>query len=579
MLSRCQFSAVVLFSLGLLGAPLAAQLTTPERTKWAQTSSYADVMAFIDSLSHRGALMRVGTLGTSPQGRRIPYVLLARPMVATPAAAKATGKPIYFIQANIHAGEVEGKEAVQMLMRDLTLGKLTPVLDSMIVIFVPIYNTDGNEAWGPAWRNRGDQQGPAVVGIRSNGQGYDLNRDYVKQEAPETRGAFDLIRTWDPDLFMDLHTTDGSFHGYALTWSPGLNPNRNPSNAWVQDTVLEMVRQRVRERAHFETYPYGNFGGGTPPTRWDSYESTPRYGVNLAGMTRLSILSEAMSHDSFPRRIDATYAFVLESMRYLNEHKAEMRRRQLQTAAARPDSIVVRGNQLGASKPRLDTVLVAVTRTVGAAPRDTAAPFVRAVVIQDTVGVCAAPAAGAAGGRGRGGAGGALGRGGAGGGGRRGQTERTGEVTRVAMQVFDRFDPVRKEARPAGYVFDGSYLPVVERLRRQGVVVERTTARWIGPVMHFPVDTILRPSRRFEGHCSPVLEGHWAAATIDTVAAGSFVVSTNQRLGGLAAFLLEPASEDGYFTWNFFDGGLRTGASAPVRRFTAMPTLVTIKVP
>jgi len=154
MLSRCQFSAVVLFSLGLLGAPLAAQLTTPERTKWAQTSSYADVMAFIDSLSHRGALMRVGTLGTSPQGRRIPYVLLARPMVATPAAAKATGKPIYFIQANIHAGEVEGKEAVQMLMRDLTLGKLTPVLDSMIVIFVPIYNTDGNERWAPGETNR-----------------------------------------------------------------------------------------------------------------------------------------------------------------------------------------------------------------------------------------------------------------------------------------------------------------------------------------------------------------------------------------------------------------------------------------
>ncbi len=116
-------------------------------------------------------------------------MVLARPMVATPAAAKATGKPIYYIQANIHAGEVEGKEAVQMLMRDLTLGALKPMLDSMIVIFVPIYNADGNDAWGPDGATVVNRPDPALVGLRPNGQGYDLNRDYVKQEAPETRGC------------------------------------------------------------------------------------------------------------------------------------------------------------------------------------------------------------------------------------------------------------------------------------------------------------------------------------------------------------------------------------------------------
>ena len=152
-------------------------------------------------------------------------------------------------------------------------------------------------------------------------------------------------------------------------------------------------------------------------------------------------------------------------------------------------------------------------------------------------------------------------------------------MTRVAMPVFDRFDPVRKEARPAAYVFDAIFTPVVERLRRQGVEVSKTMARWIGPAMHFPVDSIIRPMRRFEGHCSPVLEGHWAAAAMDTIAAGSFVVSTNQRLGRLAAFLLEPASEDSYFTWNFFDSALQAGANAPVRRFMTVPKLATVKMP
>ncbi len=582
MVSRCRFLASALGALGVLAAPLGAQQTTAERTHGALTSSHADVLAFIDSLSHRGALMKVGTLGTSPQGKRIPYVILARPMVTTPAAAKATGKPIYYIQANIHAGEVEGKEAVQMLMRDLTLGKLKPMLDSMIVLFVPMYNTDGNDSWGPEWRNRGEQLGPAVVGLRPNGQGYDLNRDYVKQEAPETRGAFDLIRSWDPDLFMDLHTTDGSFHGYALTWSPGLNANRTATNSWVQDTVLESVRARMRSRDHFETYPYGNFSGGATPTRWDTYESTPRYGSNLAGMTRLSILSEAMSHDSFPRRIDATYAFVLESMRYLNEHKRDMRRHEVLTANARPDSIVVRGNLLAASKPRMDTVLVAVTRTLPAAPRDTTASFVRAPVIQDTIGLCSISAASGAGGRGAGrgaGAAGGRGFGGGGAGAARSQTELTGASNPVYMQVFDRFDAVRQEARPAAYLFPASYTPVVERLRRQGITVLKTTARWVGPVAHFPVDSIVRPTRRFEGHCSPILDGSWRAAATDTIAAGSFVVSTDQRFGSLAAFLLEPASEDGYATWNFFDAGLAQGANAPVRRVMTMPKLTTTKVP
>lgn len=537
----------------------SAQLTVAERTGGERTSTHAEVLAFLDSLQHHGARMHIGTLGTSPQGRRIPYVVVSNPLVTTASAARRSGKPIYYVQANIHAGEVEGKEAVQELLRDLTLGKLHPMVDSMIVIFVPIYNADGNDAFGPEWRNRSEQNGPLMVGLRPNGQGYDLNRDYVKQEAPETRGALALINEWNPDLFMDLHTTDGSFHGYALTWSPGLNPNHTPTNDWVQDTVLEQVRARLRKNGGFETYPYGNFGGGNPPTRWDTYESLPRYGTNLLGMTRLSILSEAFSHDPFPRRIAATYAFVLESLRYLNQHQAEMRRHERLTAAHRPDSVVVRGNVLSSSPVRRDTVLVAVTRSVDAPPRDTTLSFVRAPVIADTIG-CVPSTAPAGGGRAFGG-----GRFGGGAGGVRKLTETTGEVTPVVMDVHDRFGPVRKEAIPAAYVFDASYQPVVERLRRQGVTVMRTSAPWIAPVESFAVDTVVR-QRFFEGHCGVRVEGSWQAAVRGTIAAGSFVVPTDQRFGMLAAFLLEPASEDGYLTWNFFDAGLSGARVAPVRR-------------
>jgi murein tripeptide amidase MpaA len=589
MLPFRRFVALAVFALPLAAITTAqAQQTVPERTHGVRTSTYAEVMAFIDSLQHRGAKMTVGTLGESPQGKRLPYVILARPMVATPAQAHATGKPILYVEANIHAGEVEGKEAVQMLMRDLTLGSLKPLLDSVIVLFVPIYNADGNDAFGPQDLNRGEQDGPELVGLRANGQGYDLNRDYVKQEAPETRASLAFVSKWNPDLFMDLHTTDGSYHGYALTWSPGLSPNRTPTNDWVQDTVLEQVRNRVRSRFHFETYPYGNFrGGNATPTGWDTYESFPRYGTNLAGMTRVSILSEAYSHDPLPRRIDATYAFVLESIRYLNEHRGEMRRHELLTAAARPDSVVVRSATLTSSRVRMDTLLVAVTKTV-TLPRSDSATRANAPRVpqhKDTVGVCAAAGANGAGrgGRGAGGAGGAGGRGAGARGGATSTTrdvqEGTGELHPVFMEVHDRFDAARKEAIPAAYVMGPEWSSVVDLMRRQGIAVQRTSARSMAMTTRFQVDSVVH-ARYFEGHCALITEGHWAAApTADTVAAGSFLVSTNQRFGMLASFLLEPASEDGYAYWNFFDKALAAGQPSPVRKFLKTPALRGVPVP
>ena len=576
----------------LFVATMPAQLTVPERTKGERTSSHAEVLAFIDSLAHHGARMHVGTLATSPQGRRVPYVILSRPLVTTPVAAQATGKPILYIQANIHAGEVEGKEAMQALARDLTLGKLRPLLDSIVLIWVPIYNADGNDAFGPQERNRGSQLGPQMVGLRANGQGYDLNRDYVKQEAPETRASIALITAWDPDLFMDLHTTDGAYHGYALTWDPGLNPNRTPTNDWVRDTVLEDVRKLVRSRDHFETFSYGESfdGGSANPTGWRTYESLPRYGTNLDGMTRISILSEAMSHDSFPRRIAATYAFVLETIRYLNDHRVEMRRREALTARYRPDSVVVRGNSLMTAPVRMDTVLVAITKTleVPASERADSATLAnapRTPAIKDTVGICVA----GAGGGGRAGRWRRPRRAAAlrrwcpaevGRGGRGTEPESTSPAKRDLCTSRSAIASMRlrKEAIPAAYVLDPQWTSVVHLLRTQGIEVQRTTARWVGATDRFAVDSVV-PLRFFEGHCASRVEGKWGGAAPDTIVAGSFLVPFQSAAGNAGSVPARAASEDGYATWNFFDRGLHAGGAAPVRRLAKMPAVKAVAVP
>ena len=204
-------------------APLArgqqvSPQTRAERTDYKETSLYEDVIGFVETLETRGAPLSMEYIGTSPSGRKIPMVVAARPLPADRAEARRLNRPIVCIQANIHAGEVEGKEAVLMLLRDLSAApKGVDLLEKLVLIVLPIYNIDGNEKLGPQSRNRRHQLGPEQVGMRYNGQGLDLNRDYVKLEAPETRAVAEhIFTTWDPDVFVDLHATNGTLHGYQL---------------------------------------------------------------------------------------------------------------------------------------------------------------------------------------------------------------------------------------------------------------------------------------------------------------------------------------------------------------------------
>ncbi len=505
----------------LLPVVAVAQQTRPERTNWAETSSYGDVVAFLDSLRLRGAEIRVGELGVSPEGKSIPYVLASRPLVTDPAAARRSGKPVIYIQANIHAGEVEGKEAAQMLLRDLTLGALRPLLDSVVLIVVPIYNTDGNDRWATGDVNRPGQNGPATVGMRANGQGLDLNRDYIKNEAPETRASAALIDRWDPDVFMDLHTTNGSYHGYLLTWAPGLNPNSPPANDWTRDRVLPEIRNRMRARHRQEIFTYGNFRDQTPDSLklgWETYDPRPRFGTNNVGMRgRVSILSEAYSNADLKTRVDVTYNFVREVLSYIVEKKADLRDVIARSEAWHPDSVVTR-SILG--PPTEMDVVAEITEPAG----EGAAMYAR--------------------------------------------RKRTGVFRTIRMPVYDRFVGARREPLAEGYLLPPQHSQIVALLRAEGIQVERLTAPWQGEAEAFKIDSVTAAGFPFEGHRTVTVEGNWGPKP-SQVPAGWYFVTTRQRLGVLAAYILEPESEDGAVTWNQMDRDLRRNGSYPFLRLRA----------
>jgi hypothetical protein len=527
---RLRATAAV-FALTCLRLPvLPAQQTRAERTGNRETSSYDDVVRFLDSLARAGASLRMGTLGTSPEGRSIPYVIAARPLVDGPGDAHRSGKPIVYVQGNIHSGEVEGKEAAQMLLRDLTLGPLARLLDSVIVLVVPIYNTDGNERLGPQERNRPGQNGPAVVASSTNGQGLNLNRDYVKLEAPETRAAYALLNRWEPDVFVDLHTTNGSYHGYALTWSPGLNPNSSPANDYARDRFLPTLRERMKQRHGLETFPYGNLRNQDPDSLsqgWETYDPRPRFGTNAMGMRGLvPILSEGYSNNPFGERIRATYLFLREILSLAVEERAALKRAVAASARWRPDSIAIRS---ALAPPTVQAVIAELTESDG----DGSHGFAR--------------------------------------------RRRTGSFRAIRMPVFDRFVASHQALRPAGYLIPLQHTHLVGLMAAQGVRVSRLREDWSGPVEAFRVESVTVAPVAFEGHRIVTVSGRWTARQANATA-GWYYVSTDQRLGVFAAYLLEPASEDGYATWNFLDRDLEPGRDAPVLRVGTVPNVPMVLV-
>ena len=558
---------------------LPAQQTRAERTGFKETSSHADVVAFVDSLQARGAKIRVGIIGRTTQGREMPYVIASRPLVTTPLEAKRLGRPIVYIQGNIHAGEVEGKEALQAVLRDLLNDPRPNVLDSLVLIAVPIYNADGNEVLRPQAQQRGAQNGPEMVGQRPNAAGLDLNRDYIKAEAPETRAALAMFNAWDPDLFVDLHTTNGSYHGYALTYSPSLHPaayiaGGTFGGGFVRDSMLPVIRQRMRTKHKFEVFDYGNFSGDEGPSAqgearsWSSYEHLPRYGTNYYGLRgRLSILSEAYSHDPFERRVKSTEAFVRE----LLSRTAEKAKSVL--AITRGADAALMAGKVMSVPIRSQMTKSGVMLPVIEEPLDTI-PEAKGQIV--------------------------AGRGGRGGGrgaacawplsqpGVRCGFKRSGRFITTRMPVKVTFDGTLSAVPPVAYIFPK--LPgidsVLHRLRLHGVVVEETKGAWVETVQTFMIDSIVKRGQPFQGHAEVRLEGKWVDGGRTHVAGAgdvAYVVRTAQPLGVLAMELLEAQSDDGLATWNFWDFHLddaakTTGAKPfPVLRVTkpiAFPTRI-----
>jgi hypothetical protein len=504
--------------------PPDGPLTTAEASGFTATTRHADVLAFLDAVAASGVI-HVDTFGESYEGRALPLAVAGAPGT-TAADVRQPGKLRVLVLANIHAGEVAGKEAALILLREIAAGRHDALLDSLVVMVAPIYNADGNERIDA--RNRPLQHGPVDgMGTRANAQGLDLNRDMEKLDSPEARALVRLLNTHDPHLLIDLHTTNGTTHAYHLTYAAPLHPITHPAiTELLNHELLPAVQGGMRQRG-FETFEYGNDKPewGQPPG-WATFDPRPRFVTNYVGLIdRLAILSEAYSYATFEERVAASGAFVEEILAFAAENGERLRR------------------ALRASRePALGTL--------GRWPVRAAGTYLRGpeplTILMGDVEEEAHPETGEP------------------------MWRRTDTVTPVAMDDFLRFGGSDPERVPAAYLVPTDLTDVIERLEIHGVrMMDAGTWSASGgmEVEAFRVDSV-RALRPFQNRQPVQVYGRYeAAGPLDP--AGFVLVCAQPERSRLAFLLLEPMSDSGFAHWGIVPA--RADERYPIVRIMRAP--------
>lgn len=320
---RSFFTIALAVCIAGCGTPKDADWRTDfEKSGGMETPRYEATMEYLHRLEKASSWIQVTDFGLSPQGRRLPLVVVDKSGKFSPASARNLGKAVVLIQAGIHAGEIDGKDAGMMLLRDMVIhGKHTDLLDDVVILFMPIFNVDGHERFGPY--NRINQNGPREMGWRTTAQNLNLNRDYMKADAPEMRSWHRVYREWKPDLLVDCHVTDGADYRHVVTYALDLTEQVvEPVREWSREVYLPALTERMKQDG-FPLSPYvwpvndkdislGLIGGNAPP----------RFSTAYGAITnRPALLVETHMFKEYKTRVEGTYRILLRTLELVHEQR------------------------------------------------------------------------------------------------------------------------------------------------------------------------------------------------------------------------------------------------------------------
>jgi hypothetical protein len=511
------FFASLLLAAALTAAAPAPSLTTPfERDpRHNTTATYAECIAFYKELAAAyPATAQLREAGPTDSGQPLHEVVLSADGTFEPAASRAKGRPILFIQNGIHPGEPEGIDASMLLARDLLRDKKTlALLAKVTVVIIPAYNIDGMLNRNST--TRVNQNGPAEYGFRGNARHLDLNRDFIKQDSRNARSFAALFQRWRPEVFVDTHTSNGADYQYTITLIPSQHNKLAPAlGTYLQGQLLPALYQGMAQK-HWPMTPYVDFEGETPESGLRAFLESPRYSTGYAALfNSIGFMPETHMLKAFGPRVRATYDLLLT---------------YLQTVAAQAPAL------LGA-RAEADRALAAQTRfPLAWAVRDTASGTLQ------FRGYEAGHKPSAVSGQPR------L------------YYDRARPYTRPVPHYNDA-RPTARAAAPVAYAIPAAWGEVLDHLRRNGVVLRPLAQPLTGPAEAYRIEDYKTAPRPYEGHyLHSQLRLTTQPAAAATLPAGTYLAVLAEQ-GPAARYLvetLEPQATDSFFAWGFFDSVLQ----------------------
>jgi hypothetical protein len=494
-----------------LGSSHAKAVLTPyEESSGRRTPTYAETMAWLADLAAGSSILELTSFGTSPQGRDLPLVIADREGRFDPEVHRGhSGGVVLLVQACIHAGESCGKDAGMILLRDLVENpeQAEQLLDRVTLLFIPIFNVDGHERFGPY--NRINQNGPEQMGWRVTSQNLNLNRDYLKADTPEMQAWLRMYNEWLPDFFIDIHSTDGADYQYAVTYSLETRGNMDPDlTAWTRFYEEEMLAAMAADGDPMA--PYVAFKDWhDPKSGLRSWAATPRFSQGYAAIqNRPGLLIETHMLKDYPTRVTGALRLVTHTLRFLNREAEGLRGLVLGVDAATtsPDF-----------RARPFPVKFELTEN---STRVSFAGVAYETITSEVTG---------------------------------GQWNRfTGELETMELEFFGEHRPAVTVDLPEAYVIPREWTVAIDRLAVHGVEFRRLKKPVELEIRTWKFSDAKWQERPYEGRHPVTFEAEPLTET-RVFPAGSVLVDLNQRAARVAAHLLEPKGPDSLVQWGFFD--------------------------
>lgn len=528
-------AAALLFSLFLCSvavgqktkpaAPATADWRTPaEISDYRTTPRYDETMTYVRRVAAAAPRqVKVTTFGKTGEGRDLVAVIVSRDGVFDPAALHKANRPIVLIQNAIHAGEMDGKDACLALLREMVVTKSQArLLDRAVVIILPIYNADGHERFGPY--NRINQNGPEEMGWRTQARNLNLNRDYMKADAPETRALLQLFQVWLPDFFVDDHVTDGADYQYDTTYAIDYGPDVNPALArWIREQLVPYIEKSVSATGHV-IGEYVGVGEANPGRGLRVGQDAPRFSTGLMVLeNRPGFLVEMHMLKDYKTRVTGNYELLRALLEVINRDADALllMNRQADTAT------ILAGLRYDADAQfplRLQATEASVPfHFLG---------YKRVVELSEVSGAL--------------------------------WTRFIQEPANLDVPFHNELKPTQTVAPPRAYIVPAQWTRVIDVLSAHGLKMLRTTAPWSAEVETYRC-TARWSERPYEGRHVLASGSEFEPASgkpplacesvRETLAfpAGSAVVPLDQRSAKVAIHWLEPQGPDSAVAWGFFD--------------------------